>query len=752
MSGRSGVMAATLIVLAAAAPALAQNPPVSVQVDAAASRRPISEQIYGLAYADAAALADLRTPLHRLGGNHTSRYNWQLNADNRGSDWYFQSIPYDSAVPGEAGDTFIGLSRAAGAEPMITVPMVGWAGKLGPGRTKLASFSIAKYGPQTGNDGQWFPDAGNGIRPGGAYVTGNDPRDANVPAGADFQQGWLTHIVGTWGPAGAGGLRYYILDNEHSIWHETHRDVHPVGATMDEVRDKMVELAARIKDLDGGAQVVGPEEFGWAGYLFSGYDLQQGAANGWTSFPDRAAHGGALYLPWLLGQMRQAEIAGGRRLLDVFTVHWYPQSGEFGGGTTDALQRLRNRSTRSLWDPSYVDESWIGETVALIPRLKTWVDDHYPGTPVGITEYNWGADSHINGATAQADVLGIFGREGLDLAARWTTPAASTPTYKAIKMYRNYDGAGSGFGETSVAAVAPDPDRLSAFAALRSGDGALTVMVVSKVLSGNTPLTLNLAGFSAEGTAEAWQLRSTNVIQRLADVPVAGGAIAASLPPQSITLFVVPPADLIFRDGLETGTLAAWSSSANDLDLTVTSAAALHGVHGLAARVDDTSGLFVQDDRPDAESGYRARFWLDPNGFDPGTAQGHMRTRVAIAFQENPSRRVITVVLRRAAGQYALMARVRRDDGTLSDTAWVNVSDAPHAVELSWRRAGAAGANDGTFQMWVDGALVADVAGLDTDGRRVDFVRLGAMSVKGGAAGTLYFDEFESRRRSYIGP
>ena len=752
MSGRSGVMRATLVAAACATPALAQNPPVTVQVDAAASRRAISEKIYGLAYADAATLADLRTPLHRLGGNNTSRYNWQLNADNRGSDWYFQSIPYDSDVPGEAGDTFIELSRGAGAEPMITIPMVGWAGKLGPGRTKLASFSIAKYGAQTGNDWEWFPDAGNGIRPGGAHVTGNDPNDANVPAGAGFQQGWLTHLVNTWGPAGAGGLPYYVLDNEHSIWHETHRDVHPVGATMDEVRDKMVDLATRIKDLDAGAQVVGPEEFGWAGYLFSGYDLQQGAANGWTFFPDRAAHGGALYLPWLLGQMRQAEVAAGRRLLDVFTVHWYPQSGEFGNDVSDAMQLLRNRSTRSLWDPSYVDESWIDDTVMLIPRLKAWVDAHYPGTPVGITEYNWGAEGHVNGATAQADVLGIFGREGLDLAARWTTPAASTPTYQAIRMYRNYDGAGAGFGETSVFAAAPDPDRLSAFAALRSGDGALTVMVVNKVLSGSTPLTLNLSGFSAEGTAEAWQLRSTNLIQRLADAPVAGGAIAASLPPQSITLFVVPPSDLIFRDGLETGTLAAWSSSANDGDLTVSAAAALHGTQGLAALVDDTAGLFVQDDRPDAESRYRARFWLDPNGFDPGTAQGHLRTRVAIAFQENPSRRVSTVVLRRAAGQYALMARVRRDDGTLHDTAWVNVSDAPHAVEVSWRRAGAAGTDDGTFQMWVDGALVADVAGLDTDGRRVDFVRLGAMSVKGGAAGTLYFDKFESRRRSYIAP
>jgi hypothetical protein len=113
---------------------------------------------------------------------------------------------------------------------------------------------------------------------------------------------------------------------------------------------------------------------------------------------------------------------------------------------------------------------------------------------------------------------------------------------------------------------------------------------------------------------------------------------------------------------------------------------------------------------------------------------------------------VVTLVLRRQAGQYALMARVRRDDNTLADTPFVNIGDAPHAVEMAWQRASGPGAADGSFQLWVDGALAATLGGIDTDTRRIDFVRMGAMSVKGGAAGTLYFDKFESRRRTYIGP
>ncbi len=520
----------------------AQNTAVTVNIDAAANRRAINPNIYGVAHATTAQLNDLNSPLNRNGGNNTSRYNWQLNADNRANDWYFESIADPSAVAGERGDTFIASSKAAGAQAMLTIPMLDWVARLGANRSKLASFSIAKYGAQSGSDWQWFPDAGNGVRTSGQLVTGNDPNDANAPSNSAYQQGWAQHLVGRWGVNSSGGLRYYILDNEPSIWHSTHRDVHPAGATMDEIRTKILDYADKIKAVDPSALVVGPEEWGWSGYLLSGYDQQYGSLHGWSFMPDRSNHGGWDYLPWLLDQLRQNQNSTGRRLLDVFTVHYYPQGGEFSDDTSSAMQLRRNRSTRSLWDPSYVDETWINDRVQLVPRLKSWVNTYYPGTLIGITEYNWGAENHINGATTQADILGIFGREGLDMAARWTTPDASTPTYKAIKMYRNYDGNKSTFGDTSVAASGPNPDNVSVFAAERSSDGALTIMVISKYLSGNTPATLSIANFPHNGSAQVWRLTAANAITRLADVSFTGNSFAATLPPQSVTLFVLPAA------------------------------------------------------------------------------------------------------------------------------------------------------------------------------------------------------------------
>lgn len=519
----------------------ADNPAVTINVDSAQDQRIIHPEIYGVNFGSASELSVFNSPLNRMGGNRTSGYNWLENADVTGLDWYFESYPGDSSVPGEIGDTFIGDTKSAGSEPMITIPMLDWIAKLGPNRSINWSFSINKYGAQQDHDPFW-PDAGNGVNLDGSDVV-NDPTDAGIPNSSLFQQDWVDHLLNVWGNSSNDGVKYYVLDNEHAIWQETHRDFHPIGATYDEIKDKMIDYATMIHSRDAGAQVVGPEEFGWAGYFFSGYDLQycneSPDPNCWSNPPDRMNHGGWLYLDWILDQLYQYEQSTGENVLDVFSLHYYPQSGEFSDDTSPAMQNLRNRSTRSLWDPNYKDESWINDFVYLIPRMHDWVNTFYPGLKIGITEYNWGAEDHMNGATAQADVLGIFGREGLDLATRWVSPGSNTPVGNAFKMYRNYDGIFSTFGDLSVRAIVPNPDNVSSFAALRTADNSLTIMVINKYLSGNTPATLNFSSFNSIGVAKVWQL-ANNTISHLADINFAGSSFSANLPPQSITLFILP--------------------------------------------------------------------------------------------------------------------------------------------------------------------------------------------------------------------
>jgi hypothetical protein len=209
--------------------------------------------------------------------------------------------------------------------------------------------------------------------------------------------------------------------------------------------------------------------------------------------------------------------------------------------------------------------------------------------------------------------------------------------------------------------------------------------------------------------------------------------------------------DLIFADGFETGDLARWSSvNAGGGDLGM-AAPGLAGTYRLQGVVNDEASLFVQDDTPANEARYRARFQFDPNGFDPGEGQAHLRTRVFIAFAE-PSRRQVTIVLRRLLGQYAVMARVRLDDGTVRDSGFFAIDDAPTTVELDWVRATADSSFDGRFQLWINGVSRSTMTNLDTHQFGVDFARMGALSVKPGATGVLFWDSFESRRLNYIGP
>ncbi len=518
------------------------NTAVTIAVDAQLNRRAINPYIYGVAFASAAQLADLDASLNRSGGNAETRYNWLIDAHNRGADWYFESIGDSSGTPGASADSFISSTKSAGALPLITIPMIGWAPKLGTGRGKLSSFSIAKYGQQADHDWQYMTDAGNGIITNTSTpITTNNPTDANFATNSALQFAFVQHLTNAWGLSTNGGVRFYLMDNEHSIWHSTHRDVHPNGATRQEIRDKFFDYAGVVKSIDPNALVMAPEEFGWSGYFYSGADLQYGGQYGYGYLPDRSTNGGMDYVPWLLDQFHQRATNTNQRLLDYFTLHCYPEDRNVSGNDVSfSTQLLRNRQTREFWDTNYIDPTWINDVVKLIPRMKSWVATYYPGTKIGITEYNWGAEGHINGATAQADILGIFGREGLDLATRWGAPPSGSPTYQAMKMYRNYDGAKSAFGEQSVNAAVPNPDNVSAFAALRSSDNALTLMVINKQLSATATATVNLTNRIVNGTAQVWQLTASNVIMHLSDISFSGNVFTSTVPAQSITLFVLP--------------------------------------------------------------------------------------------------------------------------------------------------------------------------------------------------------------------
>lgn len=516
-----------------------------LKVDLSADRRPINPDIYGMNYADEELASTLKLPVRRWGGNATTRYNWQNDTTNRASDWFFENIPEENANPehlpeGSSAERFIEQDQRTGTKTLLTMPMIGWAAKS---RDITCGFSVARYGPQQQTD-DWRSDCGNGMTPAGEAIIGNDPTDTSIPIDAGFVEDWIAHLIARFGTAAQGGVAYYNLDNEPMLWHHTHRDVHPEPVGYDELRDRTYTYGAAIKAADPTAQTLGPAEWGWTGYFFSALDGKNGG-NWWDNAPDRAAHDGLPLVAWYLQQMQLYEQQHGVRILDYLDLHYYPQATGVAlapAGDT-ATRALRLRSTRSLWDPTYTDESWIDEPVKLIRLMREWVDTYYPGTKLALSEYNFGALDHINGALTQADVLGIFGREGLDLAFLWAPLSVNDPFAFAFRLYRNYDGTGSAFGDTSVQAISTDQEQLAIYAAQRSQDNALTIIVINK---SNATLISQVAisGFDLPTTAQGFRYSTDNLqaIQALPEQTLTDTGLQGTFPGQSITLFVLQSA------------------------------------------------------------------------------------------------------------------------------------------------------------------------------------------------------------------
>ncbi len=509
----------------------------ALTVDAAANQHPISPYIYGMNFADEDLAAELDLPLRRWGGNATSRYNWELDISNQGMDWYYEN--YQENAAHTRLEQFIEQDLRTGTHTLVTMPLMGWTPK---DDAQACGFSIEKYGEQDGNDWEWRPGCGNG-RFDGVPITGNDPLDTSYATTPNYVRDWVETLVSTYGAADQGGVLFYALDNEPMLWYDTHRDVHPQPTSYDELLNHSLDIAAVIKASDPSALTLGPVTWGWTAYFWSALDWA-GGGDWWNHPPDREAHDGMEFTAWYLQQMQFEENENGQRLLDYLDLHYYPQAAgvalsSAGGASTQAL---RLRSTRALWDPTYVDESWIDDTVRLIPRMREWVDTYYPGTKLAITEYNWGGLEHINGALAQADVLGIFGREGLDLAALWGPPSSSQPGAYAFCMYLNYNGLGYGFGESSVSASSGDQEEVAIYAALRAQDGALTLMIINKTGQALTS-EVNLSGFDPATSALVYRYSAANLNAILLQPSqgLSNAGFSATFPANSITLVIIQP-------------------------------------------------------------------------------------------------------------------------------------------------------------------------------------------------------------------
>ncbi len=529
-------------------PATAAGPALSV--DVGAPTHAISPYIYGMndwkgAFTGSTA-ASVSLPVDRWGGDQTTRYNYQLDAFNNAADWYFENNPGPNSGYPDVSlfNSQVELDQSSGTRTMATVPMVGWSTL----RSTACSFSVAKYGAQQSTDPN-NPDCGNGILLNGNSIV-NDPTDTSEPIDQTFASAWVTYLVGKFGDAANNGVAIYELDNEPEWWDATQRDVHPLPNTYDELTNAGLTYAQAIKNSDPTAEVSGPILSCWMCFFYSKKDIE----TGWATPPcncangnpvDRLAHGNIPLTEYYLQQFAAYDAAHGQRLLDYLDLHTYFAADNlaFSLSGDTSVQQARLNSTRVFWDSTYTDPNCTDPNNAsntsphvppqLIPLAQSWISSDYPGTKLAFTEYNWGGTDGISGALAQADLLGIFGAYGLDMATIWwntyepqNAAEEQVPILTAFSIYRNYDGNHSQFGDTALSAQSANQGQLSIYAAQRTSDQAITVVVINKTY-GSLTSTLSLKNFTPTAPANIFLYSAANLS---AIVPEPG--VTPTLPPQ----------------------------------------------------------------------------------------------------------------------------------------------------------------------------------------------------------------------------
>ncbi len=570
-------------------PAAGAGPALSV--DAGNQTHAISPYIYGMdAYGFTQAVdgpADVT--ILRWGGDNTSRYNYTNGDTNSGSDYFFENQSNVYGMPALAGaqagefNPFVSFSQSIGAKVLGTVPVQGFVAK----DSTSCGFPTSLDPSQTSAD--TTRGCGNGVYPEGVSGCTNSA-GCNIPVNSSTVEStsdaaapswagqWVTSLINTAGigTAANGGVAIYDLDNEPTWWDAEHRDVHPNPSTYNEVTNNGISTAQAIKAADPSAQVSGPVVDYWWNYFYSKEDIEDGWSSGpcyqpWSNPVDRNAHNGIPFLAYYLQQFAAAGTT--QRLLDYLDLHTYfaaYYNGSSVGLTTagdTGEQEARVNSTRAFWDSTYTDPNYPQPNYTtdpnytsscdvplqapyLIPMMQNLIAANYPGTMTAITEYNWGGQEHINGAVAQADILGIFGAYGLDLGTLWGAPdATQVPGLMAFEVYTNYDGNGSKFGNTALASTSANQGLLSVYGAVRSADGAVTVVVINKTY-GDLTATLSLENFTTtSATAQDFLYSNANLAAIVPQTavavtpPASGGTtstISTTFPAMSITLLVVP--------------------------------------------------------------------------------------------------------------------------------------------------------------------------------------------------------------------
>ncbi len=423
---------------------------VTFTINTLQDRHEISPYIYGANQCILDTKNSMNITQNRFGGNRTTSYNWETNFSNAGSDYFFwndwwllhifglNDYKKYCKVPGAIVKSFIDSARKAEVLPMITLQAAGYV-------AADSLHAVDCIAPCN----RWVKSYTS--KPGKNYVYPPDLTDSAVYV--DEELNWLIRM---YGKSDKGGVRFYQIDNEPDIWNQNQKYIKPVLMTPAQLADLNMEYSLMISSFDPNAVVFGYVATSWWGI------------EGWIN--------GKQYLK----EMKKRSDSLGTRLIDAIDIHHYPYDILKLTGNTE-WDRLQ--APRVLWDSTYYIPSkvgpmgWFASAPVLLKRWQKYIDDNYPGTKLAMTEWSSATVSgSVNDGLYCADMLGILGRENLYAANHFNN--AQEYSEAAFKLFRNYDGKKSVYGNINVKATTSDIPHATVYASEEDGRNGKRLHIV----------------------------------------------------------------------------------------------------------------------------------------------------------------------------------------------------------------------------------------------------------------------------------
>lgn len=522
-------------------------------VRTAADRKPVSPLIYGINTVTGAPrpAADMAAATFvRRGGDRANAYNWETNASNGsfvngfGNDMYLATGLTNPDAPAALDLELIARNRAAGRGTMVPFVLNDYvAGPLGgsipydrPGWNRAQHFE--RVGLVKPTAFATTPDLSDGY----AYTDEHFAYMRSKFTGDIYAPGPTQVMVGIDNEPDLYAFNFPMLQAGSGAPLYAQNGVQ-IGTrvTGTEFTARFLTFARRVKTLAPDATIVGPGHYHF---------------DGWTSWhasmPEYTSRG-KWYMDDFLMTVKTASDAFGKRLLDTWDFHWYPQTLSDGVYVWDLDHSVRPltakeideivQSPRSYWDHDFDEDSWITRDhlagpAWIIERLQQRIARAWPGTHLGVSEYFPGGCAHVSSGVAVADTLGVFARMGVHLAAMWPACDRLEFALGALALLRDTDGKGLRFADTVVCVEHPEKVETSVYAG--SDDARrVTALVVNKT---NASRRVGLRAFhdAKLGSVDVWRLDAAHAKPHLAarEALTKTNAYAYAAPPMSATLLV----------------------------------------------------------------------------------------------------------------------------------------------------------------------------------------------------------------------